>query len=362
MAKTGPRVGIDLEQNSLAGVELKGQSLTQANVRAMREGLVFEGEVVDGDSLAAELKSFWKESGFTGKRFSLGIANQKIVVRTMEFPMIDAKELRGAIEFQAQEAIPIPLEDAILDFQVLATEPSEDGGGRQRVLIVAAQREMIQQFTEVGKKAGLTLEGIDLQAFALLRAMAPRVAFVDQGATTGAEGAALVNISSGITNLVVAVNGLPQFTRVINLGYETLIEALRANRGIETPEAELLRINVGLSGSDPAVGDHEASTVAEVHDVLDVAGETFADEIRRSIDYYHSQENSGQISQVLVSGEGALTRNICGYLSQALHLTVELGNPLQFIAENKTKVPDPELHAMSPRLAIALGLALEDED
>jgi type IV pilus assembly protein PilM len=361
MAKSGVRVGIDLEQNSVAGAEIRGQTLAHVNVRAMREGLIFEGEVLDTEALAEELRSFWKESGFTGKRFSLGVANQKIVVRTMEFPLIDQKELRAAIEFQAQEAIPIPLSDAILDFEVLATMPSDDGGGRQKVLIVAAQRDMIQQFTDVAKKAGLTLEGIDLQAFAMMRSMAPRVAFVDQGAFTAAEGSALVSIGAGITNLVVAVNGMPQFTRVINLGYETLVEALVSNRGIEAPDAEMLRISVGLSGEDPAAGDYEPATVSEVHEVLDVACEAFADEIRRSIDYYHSQEAEGQITQVLVSGEGALTRNICGYLSQALHLTVELGRPLQFIAENKTTTPDPELQAMAPRLAIALGLALDDE-
>jgi len=365
MAKSGARVGIDLEQSSIAGAQVKGAgqgySLTHVSVRALPEGLVFEGEVVDVDGLAAELKTFWKESGFTGKRFSLGVANQKIVVRTMEFPIIDAKELRAAIEFQAQEAIPIPLADAILDFQVLTTVPSEDGAGRQKILIVAAQRDMIAQFIEAAKKAGLSVDGIDLQAFALMRSVAPPVAFVDMGAPQGADAAALVNIGSGITNLVVAVNGLPQFTRVVNIGYEGLVQALVNNRGLTRDEADALRINVGLSGGDPPVGDLEASTVAEIHEVLDVGCEAFADEIRRSIDYYHSQEHEGQIATLLLSGEGALTRNICGYLSQALHLGVQLGNPLQHILENKSKFPQPELEAMSPRLAIALGLAIDDE-
>jgi type IV pilus assembly protein PilM len=365
MAKSGARVGIDLEQSSIAGVQVKGAgqgySLTHVSVRALPEGLIFEGEVIDVVGLAAELKTFWKESGFSGKRFSLGVANQKIVVRTMEFPIIDARELRAAIEFQAQEAIPIPLEDAILDFQVLATVPSEDGAGRQKVLIVAAQRDMIAQFVEAARKAGLSVDGIDLQAFALMRAVAPPVAFVDMGAPQRADAAALVNIGSGITNLVVAVNGLPQFTRVINIGYEGLVKALIENRGVSVGEADALRIMVGLSGGDPPVGDYEEATVAEVREVLDLGCEAFADEIRRSIDYYHSQEHEGQIGTLLLSGEGALTRNVCGYLSQALHLGVQLGNPLQYIVENKSQFPQPELEAMSPRLGIALGLAIDDE-
>jgi type IV pilus assembly protein PilM len=323
---------------------------------------VFEGEVVDIEALGAELKSFWKESGFTGKRCSLGVANQKIVVRTMDFPMIDAKEMRSAIEFQAQESIPIPLQDAILDYQVLSTSMAEDGTAKQKVLIVAAQRDMITQFVEAARKAGLTVEGIDLQAFALMRSVAPPVAFVDQGAPGGAEATALVNIGSGVTNLVVAVNDVPEFTRVINVGCEALVEALIAHRGMQHGDADILRLNVGLSGSDAPVADLEPGTVAEIHEVFDAGCEAFADEIRRSIDYYHSQEPASRIATLLLSGEGALTRNVCEYLGHALHLDVRLGNPLQHVLENKTKLAQPDLEAMSPRLAVALGLALEDEE
>jgi type IV pilus assembly protein PilM len=364
MAKTSMRVGIEVGESSIAGVQVRGGrqglTLTTVAVRALPAGLVFEGEVVDGDSLATELKSFWKTSGFTGKRFLLGVANQKIVVRTMEFPVIEEKELRAAIEFQAQEAIPIPLDDAILDFQVLETVSAEDGTGRQKVLIVAAQKDMVKQFTDAAHKAGLVVEGIDLQAFALMRAVAPPVAFVDQGAPAGAA-TAMVNIGTGITNLVVASGDTPHFTRVVNLGCEALVQALMGNRGVEHAEADALRLTVGLSGDDPPFGDFEAGTVAEIHETFDASCETFADEIRRSIDYYHSQEHQAQIATLLISGEGALTRNMRGYLSQALHLDVQLGNPLQHVLENKSKVAQSDLEAMSPRLAIALGLALEDE-
>ena len=366
MAMNAMRVGIDIEQASIVGAQVRsgrqGRTLTAVAARALPDGLMFEGEVVDVDGLAAELKAFWKAGGFTGKRFSVGIANQKIVVRTMEFPIIDPKELRAAIEFQAQEAIPIPLDEAILDFQVLATSAGEDGTGRQRVLIVAAQRDMIDQFMQVARKAGLAADGIDLQAFALMRSVEPPVAFVDQGAPQADGASALINIGAGITNLVVASSGTPQFTRVINLGYESLVQALMSNRGLTRQEADMMRLTVGLSGSAAAASDLEQVTISEIHEVLDAAAESFADEIRRSIDYYHSLEQEAPIARILLSGEGALTRNICDYLGSALHLPVAPGNPLQFISENKSKLPQPELELIAPRLAIALGLAFDDEE
>jgi type IV pilus assembly protein PilM len=221
---------------------------------------------------------------------------------------------------------------------------------------------MIGQFMQVAKKAGLSVDGIDLQAFALMRSVAPPVAFVDQGAPQADGASALINIGAGISNLVVASGGTPQFTRVVNLGYEALVQALMQNRGVTHQEADLLRLTVGLSGSAAAAADLEATTVSEIHEVFDSTCESFADEIRRSIDYYHSLQQDAPIARILLSGEGSLTRNMCDYLAGALHLPVALGNPLQYIAENKSKLPQQELELIAPRLAIALGLAFEDEE
>jgi type IV pilus assembly protein PilM len=221
---------------------------------------------------------------------------------------------------------------------------------------------MVQQFMQVAKKAGLSVEGIDLQAFALMRSVAPPVAFVDQGAPQADGASALINIGAGISNIVVASGGQPQFTRVVNLGYESLVQAIMQNRGISHQEADLLRLTVGLSGSAAAAADLEDATVGEIHQVLDAGCEAFADEIRRSIDYYHSLQQDAPIARILISGEGALTRNMPDFLAAALHLPVALGNPLQHIAENSSKLPQQELELIAPRLAIALGLAFEDEE
>jgi len=370
MAKSAVRIGLDLEQSSIAAAEIRSgkqhQVLTRAHVRGLPEGLVFEGEVVDPDGLAAELKGFWKEGGFGGKRVDLGVANQKIVVRTMEFPQIDEKELRAAVEFHAQEHIPIPIDEAILDFKVLWTYADADGSVKQRILLVAAQREMVHQFLEVTRKAGLTVAGIDLQAFALIRALAARPSFIDAGAPAGTgpstEVVALVNIGSGITNLAITTDGVPQFTRVINLGSEALNQALVVHRAISREEAEMMRIMVGLQGEQPdEAGDLTPETLAEIHQVVEQACEAFSDELRRSIDYYHTQEHAGEISKLVVTGDGSLTRNIVYYLAQALHVPVEVGNPLREVGENKTKLSEAELEVLAPRLAIAIGLALEDE-
>ncbi len=369
------RIGLDIEQTLLAGVQVKGsrqsQVLTHAALQTLPEGLVAEGEVADVGGLASQLKSFWKRAGFRSRRVLLGIANQKIVVRAMEFPVIDEKELRAAIEFQAQEAIPIPVEEAVLDYQVMTTYTAEDGTARQRILLVAAQRDMIRQFVEVARKANLQVDGIDLQAFALARALAEPPDLVSETPQTGS--VAMVNIGSGITNLVVVYNESPQFTRVISLGSESMIETLATDCGVDMEEAWRLAVTVGLrssapppAGTEPGPGglpEGVSPELAEqVHVSLDNSCETFADEIRRSIDYYHSQAHESEVARLLITGDGSLARHLPEYLGQALHLEAVLGDPLRRLAENKSKLSAAELDVLAPRLAIAVGLALEDAD
>lgn len=365
--KSASRIGLDIEQTLLAGVQIRGarhaQVLTHAALQTLPEGLVAEGEVVDVGGLASQLKSFWKRAGFRQRRVLLGIANQKIVVRAMEFPVIDEKELRAAIEFQAQEAIPIPVEEAVLDYQVMSTYTAEDGTPRQRLLLVAAQKDMIHQFVEVVRKANLQVEGIDLQAFALARALMEEPDLGEEGPAPGA--VAMVNIGSGITNLVVVQNAIPQFTRVISLGSEAMIESLATDCGVDTEEAWRLAVIVGLRVTEEAIEFPEDITLDRADQVrasLENSCETFADEIRRSIDYYHTQAHEAEITRVVVTGDGSLVRFLPAYFENALHTQAVLGDPLRRVAENKSKLSEAELGVLAPRLSIAIGLALEDED
>ena len=369
MAMNAVRVGIDIEQASMVGAQIRtgrqGHTLMAVSARALPDGLMFEGEVVDVEGLAAELKTFWKAAGFAGKRFSVGIANQRIVVRTMEFPIIDPKELRAAIEFQAQEAIPIPLDEAILDFQVLSTTPGEgEGGGRQQVLIVAAQRDMIDQFMQVARKAGLDRStGIDLQAFALMRSVAPPVAFVDQGAPQADGASALINIGAGISNIVVASGGVPQSS-----ARRGTWATRRSSRPSWTIAASAVRRPTPAAHRRPQrAPPRRRPTSRRPRWARSTRSSTppasrspTRSAVRSTTTTRFSRTRPSLVSSI--SGEGALTRNMCDYLAGACDLSVALGNPLQFIAENKSKLPQPELELIAPRLAIALGLAFEDEE
>lgn len=399
-------VGLDLGRSSITAVRVRHQTggsvLVSAAMDRMPDGLIQEGEVKDVDGLAETIRTFWKNYRLKGRKVNLGLANQKIVVRTLEFPVLDEKELRSAIEFQAQDYIPIPIEEAVFDFHVLGRFSDEGGIEKQKVLVVAAQKQMVMDFIDAVKKARLTVEGIDLDAFAMLRSLVSR-SFLDEGVPAG-KAVAVANIASDVTNLVVDVGGEPQFTRIIPFGGDDFTRAVQDQAGVTFDEAELLKARVGLAGTagveegetapggpgegggalppaeeptgivppaeEPPEGpevispepEEELRATTAARRALEVTADVFADEIRRSLDYYMSQEESVPVGRMLLSGGGALLVNLDAHLSQMFPFTVELGNPLTKITENRSDLSDGELQALSPHLAIAIGLALEDEE
>ncbi len=367
MALTGTRqdsIGLDIGKSSIIGVQLSGKApaavLRAFHERTIPEGVVFEGEVVDVDLLTQELKAFMREARMKGKVVQLGVGNQKVIVRNIETPEMSDDELRGAIEFQAQDYIPIPVAEAVLDFQVVSRYTDQDGVAKQRVLLVAAQRDMVERFLLAVKKAGLTVAGIDASAFALVRGLSPSVSFVDQGAE---EGVALgvVNISSSVSSLVVAVDGVPRFTRTIDFAHDHFTRILIENQGVEPDDAENLIEGIGLPGAlAPDLETYNQVTVDEVHGILGSAADELADEVRRSIDYFQSQDYTTRLESLVLTGRGALLRNLDSYLAESLGLNVMVGNPLLKVGEVAKGIDADSLMLIAPRLAVAVGLALDE--
>lgn len=339
-------VALDIGSSAIAGAEIKdGRSLTRAAVEDLPEGLVVDGEVADPVALANHVKSFWKSSKFSGKAVRLGVANQRVVVRNIELPVIDdPDELREAVIAEAAEHIPIPQDQAIIDFQPVGWFQNDEGQ-RQRLVVVAAHKEMIETLLSVMKRAGLRVDGIDLEAFALIRSLVP----VSSG---GEDATAVCHIGASATNIVVSADNVSQFTRLVGLGGVDLTNAVADQTGLATHEAEALKAACGLLGNVPSGWDE--ATVTRVRHALALAVRPLVQEIGRTIDFYRSQEFSRPVEHLILSGGSALCAGLDRYVSQALGITVELGDPLQNVSKAADLTPD-----VASRAAVAVGLALD---
>jgi type IV pilus assembly protein PilM len=290
-------VGLDIDGRYLAAVESEDGRIARLASSELADGLVRDGEVADVDGLAAALKEFASRASLP-KSVKLGVANQQIVVRAIDLPRIeDHAERDAAIRFQAAEAIAMPLDEAVLDYQIAAFEEDGEGAQRMRVVLVAARRAMVEGFVAAAKKAGLKPDGIDLDAFALMRVLA-----ADAG-----EGARVYCHLAAVTNLAIGVGSSCLFTRPLATTWDS---------------------------------EHAAAQLA--------------DEIRLSIDYYMAQLNARPVEDVLVSGPGSRDPDLVDSLGTHLGLPTTVAAPL-----GRLDASHLESHEDPHRYTVAAGLALE---
>ena len=222
----GGTLALDIGASNVTAIQLAGSGnrmkLRRFYEAALPDGLVVDGEIVDADLFGRELKGFVHRNGLRGRSTQVGVSNQKVIVRNIDMPEMTEAELLGAIEYQAQDYIPIPVEDAVLDFQILSKKTDPGGEPRQEVLLVAAQRAMIETLLNSLKQAGLKVSGVDVSSLALIRALVPGATFLaDPGKTGVCRG--LVDIASSVSTLVVAVDDALKFTRVINFSSDRFV-------------------------------------------------------------------------------------------------------------------------------------------
>ncbi|HEX3391765.1 MAG TPA: type IV pilus assembly protein PilM [Solirubrobacteraceae bacterium] len=383
-------VGLDIQPGYVTAVQARVNGSVQV-LRAVGAPLppdtVREGEVIDGQALSEALRELFHGSSLD-KRVRVGVANQRTVLRTVEMPPIpEGKELATAVQFQAQDQIPMPLESAVLDYQALGIVETP-GGPRQRVVVVAAQKDMVERLMAAVRGAGLRPEGIDLSAFALIRSL--------HRAEEQREGRVLYLNVGGLTNMAIAEGTDCRFTRVAAGGLESMAVAVAERNGIPLVQARDLLAAVDLTAKpvaaavaqapmpaeqasiDSADAEHgtansEAATLAEqpsaeeptveqpsaeqpridVRPVLSAGVREIASEVRNSLDFHRSQGGGGEVSTVVLSGAAL---QIAGF---AEALRGELSVPV--VTQTVSLGDGAAVGSVSPeRLAVAAGLAVEE--
>ena len=396
-SRTRSIVGLDIEPGFLAAAEFSANGkpeLVRAATESLGPGLFHEGEVVDVDGLADRVKAFFKEHDLP-KRIRLGVASQKIALRVLELPAIDNdQELEAAIRFQAQEELPMPLEQAVLDYHVL--ERVDNGeGGRMRVVVVGARRDTVEHLLAVARKAGLQPELVDLSAFAMIRAL-----YVPPGPSpqelasadftggvpepTGADGASLDAMAAegqgsegqpdaepaqayaepegatlycyfgGLTNLAIGVGQNCVFNRVLQNGVESMAATLAERRGLTLDHSREWLRYVGMQRDIEAL-EGEREIVAEAREVLTAGARRIADEIRLSIEYYHTTvPEARRVETTVMAGPGIAIEGLPSFFE------AELGMPVQPRSMGQIEVQPGALDGVeAAELTVATGLALD---
>jgi len=358
-------VGLDIDRGAIKAVEVsyRGGEYTLRHVGYHRlpPGTVVNGEVADEGLLAEEIGEFWDAHAFGNKSVYLGIANSNVVARVLEFPHMAPEDLKGAVGYEAEEHIPMPLDESVLDHVVLG--PRAKPGEGDRVLVVAAQREMVRRYTSAVKAGGLRAVGVDVKALALTRSALPGEFFAEEGAVV------LLDVGTEVSNLVVAEGEAPAMTRFVPVGFSDFVAAVARTADLPDDEAEKWALDPrtglgdeheGEPGGGEEGGDWDPALAYDARRGLEEAAGDLAEEVRGSIEYHHAQPRAKEVSRLLLSGEGALIAGLAAHLGELLGLPAENARPTEKLAANRSNVSDEQLRAMEPVLAIALGLAMEE--
>jgi type IV pilus assembly protein PilM len=394
--KTRSIVGLDIEPGFVAAAEFTtggSPQLVKAATAGIGPGLFHEGEVVDVDGLSEKLRAFFREHELP-KRVRLGVASQKIAVRVIELPAIEnEQELEAAVRFQAQEELPMPLEQAVLAHRVL--ERITDGEHpHMRVLVVGARRDSVNHLLAVARRAGLNPELVDLSAFAMIRALhIPRktdaaLESIDEplpgdsgleaiglehgpeaghanGHELGAEGnggtpapASLATVYcyiGGLTNLAIAVGTNCVFNRVLHNGIESMAATLAERKGLTLDHSREWLRYVGLQRDLQNI-EGEQAIISEARETLENGARRIADEVRLSMEYYHSTvPDAPRVEAAVMAGPGIAIAGLNTLFEQ------ELGMPVEARSMGQIEVQPGALDGVDgPSLTVATGLALDE--
>lgn len=340
-------IGLDIGTTGVRAAELSFRRGGEATLEkfgqvALPEGAVRDGEVLDAPVVSSAIRQLWAATKFTHKRVILGIANQRVVVRQIELPYMPPDDLKKALPFQVQDYLPMPVEQAVLDFHPVETF-THNGGKHMRGMLVAAVRDTVMLNVRAAQAAGLRVNMVDLTSFAVLRSVGSR-------RDADVETEALVDIGARVTNVVVHTNGVPRFVRILLMGGQDITDSVVEKLGVPMNEAEGLKQQLGLVGAGPEM--------ANAARVVESTAENFLDEVRGSLDYYAGSNPEAPIGRIVISGGGSKLRGLAERLSSATRFEVVSGDPMSTMRIGNTGLSDVQLTTVQPLAAVPVGLAL----
>ncbi len=289
-------------------------------------------------ALSGLIKKLHKESNVSSKNIAIALPEPQVFTRSIKFPLLTDQEVASAIKWEAEQYIPIPVNEAIIQHQIL--ERRENASPPEVLaLLVAAPRVLVEKYVKVAQIAGLTVTAVETELMSLVRALAP----VDRTVL-------LVDFGARSTDIAIAKKGLLSFSRSIPTAGEAFTRAVAQSLGVEKKQAEEYKRTYGLSGS---------KLEGKISGALGPVFRLVADEIKKAIQFYQTEEKGDSPQTVILSGGTAGLPEVISALSKSLGLEVVVGNPFTKVILDPATAK--KIAPYAPLYSIALGLALGGE-
>jgi type IV pilus assembly protein PilM len=337
-------VGLDIGSSAVKAVELKPAGRTYRVTAYGSEPLppdsIVDGAIIDGAAVADAIRRLFESRGIRTRDVAASLSGNAVIVKKITLPAMTDAELAESIYWEAEQYIPFDIQDVNLDYQVLEGA-EKNGNGSMDVLLVAAKKEKIADYTGVIAQAGRTAVVVDVDAFALQNAYE-----VNYGADPGAV-VVLLNAGAGATNINILSGDQSVFTRDISIGGNAYTEALQRELNLPLEAADQLKRGEVVDGV----------SFEDARPVLRAVSENVLLEIQKTFDFFKATAASDRIDRIIVSGGASRAEGFTEMLAERFEAPVEHFDPFRRITFDAKKLGG-EAVAVAPTAAVAVGLAL----
>lgn len=341
-----PIIGLDLGKSSFRAIELdKKKEGIFVNRAAVYENpkLNFDSDAKeDIDSYVAALREFFSEAEFTVPNVAAGLDEKYIYMRTIKVPQMNDKDLKNAVSFEAEQYIPLPLNEVTISYQKLDVDYADRA--KMNVQIVAARQSVLARHMEVLKRAKLMPKSVEPETVALGRALGDTL--------ENPAGSVILDLGFSRTIIIITYGGFVRFTRNIPIGGDILTKTLQQNLGLDYNQANEYK---------KAYGMDKNQADGKVFNALKPQVDNIISEVQRAAIFFTKQQPNATIKRVILTGGTAQLPGLLLYLASSMDYEVELANPFRDLKISpKVMQLDPKFMEHGPVFSTALGLALRE--
>lgn len=339
-------IGLDIGSSSIKLVQIKvsrkSKALQNFGIEPLPPGAIIDGAIVNPGAVAEAIRSLTKRIHLRGKEVAIAASSNAVIIRRLQIPAMEGAALAEQMEWEVRQNVPYAREEVIVDWEVLVPRTPE---GQMEVVLVAAKREIVEQYVETVKSAGLNPVIVDTDAFAMQNAVEDAVGFGSD------ETAAVINIGAHFSTLAIVRGGKPVFHRSLASGGDTFTEAIRHRLAVGIEGAEAYKVGgAGTAGAEVVP--------QEVHRVLAQVSEQVSSEYQRTIDFYLGDAVGTSLSRVYLMGGSALVPQLPKAIQDRARVPVAIFDPFARLAVDARRFDVEYLRANAPVATVAFGLAL----
>src|SRR5512136_2681855 len=346
MAKSKLAIGLDIGSSSVKLVQLKekkgGFQLLAFGSAPLPPEAIVDGALMNSAAIVQAIQELVAQHKVKAKEVAIGVRGHSVIIKKIQLPRVTQEELDESIQWEAEQYIPFDVKDVNIDTQILT--PEGDAAGQMDVLLVAAKKDMINDYSSVCAEAGLTATVVDVDAFAVQNA------FEASYELSPNDTVVLINVGATVANINILARGITTFTRDITMGGNAFTEEIQKQLSISYDEAEALKVG--------GHGETDAVVPQEVERVIQGVAEQMGGEIQRSLDFHAATAPDIHVTRVYLSGGTARIPALFRVIEQRAGVPVEVMNPFRSIEVDNHRFDPAVIMNAAPAAAVAVGLAL----